>query len=226
MIRKPLAYLRRAAALLAAVILGYLAAAAIGGLAGNGHIPRDGEYRIGLVIGPIHTDLLIPLTPAVRSRFAFAVAGGVPVDAPGAEWLLIGWGARDFYTTAGTYADITARATFRGITSDSAVIRLDAIGRIDDFTDIPIITADAVQFAALIDVITATFDPATAPLPIDHPGFTASDQFYPAAGRFNILRTCNVWVGDVLTAAGIPFGRWTPTPYAMSLSLWRFHPQD
>ena len=217
----------RAAALIAAVILGYLGAAGVGGVWGNGNQASTGAYRVGLVIGPIHTDLLIPLTPAVKTRLAFAIRDGVPLDAPGAEWLLVGWGAQAFYTTAGTYGDITMGATWRAITGDSAVIRLDAIGRIEDFTDIPLIEMDAIQFAALLEVISASFVPGTAgvPMAIDHPGFTASDSFYPGSGNFNILRTCNVWVGEVLTAAGIPFGNWTPTPYAMTLSLWRFHPQ-
>lgn len=225
MIRRIALAALRTAALLAAVILGYLAAAAVGGLWSNGNTASTGEYRIGLVIGPLHTDILIPLTPAVKTRLGFAIADGVPLDAPGAEWLLVGWGARAFYTTTGTYADITARATFRGITGDSAVIRLDAIGRINDFTDIPLIETDAVQFAALLDIIATSFAQGDTgpPTALDQPGFTASDQFYPAAGPFNILNTCNVWVGDVLGAAGIPFGRWTPTPYAMQLSLWRFH---
>lgn len=225
MIRRFLLAGLRAAALIAAVILGYLGAAAVGGLWGNGTTAASGEYRIGLVVGPIHTDLLIPLTPAVKTRLAFAIPDGVPLDAPGAEWLLVGWGAREFYTTAGTFADVTMAATLRGITGDDAVLRLDAIGRIKDFTDIPLIEADAVQFAALLDVLASSFatGPQGLPVPLDHPGFTASDRFYPATGHFNILNTCNVWVGDLLGAAGIPFGRWTPTPYAMKLSLWRFH---
>lgn len=215
----------RAAALIAAVIIGYLFAAGVGGLWGNGHTATGGEYRIGLVIGPIHTDLLIPLTPAVKSRLGFAITDGVPLDAPGAEWLLVGWGAHEFYTTAGTFADITMHATLRGITGDDAVLRLDAVGQIHDFTDIPLIQTNAVQFAALLDQLAASFttDATTTPVPLDHPGFTASDRFYPAKGHFNILNTCNVWVGDLLGAAGIPFGNWTPTPYAMKLSLWRFH---
>jgi uncharacterized protein (TIGR02117 family) len=225
MIRRLMFATLRAAALIAAVVLGYLTAAGVGGVWGNGSQTTGGEYRIGLVVGPIHTDLLIPLTPAVKTRFAFAIPDGVPLDAPGAEWLLVGWGAREFYTTAGTFADVTMAATLRGITGDSAVLRLDAIGRISDFTDIPLIHADAVQFAALLDGLAASFspDPSGVPVAMEHPGFTESDRFYPAQGHFNILNTCNVWVGDLLGAAGIPFGNWTPTPYAMKLSLWRFH---
>ncbi|MFM2389506.1 MAG: hypothetical protein RLZZ437_1061, partial [Pseudomonadota bacterium] len=160
----------RAAALLAAVILGYLGAAAVGGIWGNGHTAASGEYRIGLVVGPIHTDLLIPLTPAVKTRLAFAIPDGVPLDAPGAEWLLVGWGARQFYTTAGTFADVTMGATVKAIIGDTAVLRLDAVGRIHNFTDIPLISADAVQFEALLDVLANSFTPGpdTVPQALDH----------------------------------------------------------
>jgi uncharacterized protein (TIGR02117 family) len=207
------------------VILCYALAAFAGGLVGNGRVARAGEYRVGLVIGPIHTDLLIPLTPAVRARFDFAANAGVPVTAGGAEWLLVGWGAREFYTTAGTYADISAHAVWTGVTGDDAVMRLDAVGYIDDFSQIPLVDLDAAQFAALLEALATTFarDANGVPVAIAHPGFTATDQFYAARGPFNIMRTCNVWVGETFTAAGIPFGRWTPTPFAVRAALWRFH---
>ena len=47
---------------------------------------------------------------------ALALAGvqiaatGIALDHPEARWLVLGWGARDFYTTVGTYSDVTARA--------------------------------------------------------------------------------------------------------------------
>ncbi len=222
-----LRWISRGLATLCAMVLCYVLAALAGGLIGNGHAARGHEYSIGLVIGPIHTDLLIPMTPAVRARFDFAADAGVPVTVAGAEWLLVGWGAREFYTTAGTYADITAHAVWTGVTGDDAVMRLDVIGHIDDFTPIPLIDLDAVQFAALIDAIAGTFtrDGAGRPIVIDHPGFSGTDRFFAATGPFHIFRTCNVWIGQIFTTAGIPFGRWTPTPHAVRLSLWRFHPE-
>jgi uncharacterized protein (TIGR02117 family) len=203
----------------------YLAVSVGGGLWGNGHPSRDGNIRVGLIIGGIHTDLLIPLTPDVRARFAFAQMGGVPVLDEGAEWLLVGWGAREFYTTAGTYADITASAVFSGVTGDTAVMRLDVLGLISDLSGIPSVTVNDAQFAALLDTVEASLarDASGAPIALDHPGFSPTDGFFAAQGGFNILRTCNVWVGETFAAAGIPFGRWTPTPYAVHLALWRFH---
>ena len=84
---------------------------------------------IGLLQGPIHTDILLPLPPETRARFAFAETAGVPVNHPQAEWLVFGWGSAAFYTTAGTYADITASAILTAATGDDAVIRLDVLGR-------------------------------------------------------------------------------------------------
>jgi uncharacterized protein (TIGR02117 family) len=220
-----LRWITRGVAGLCAMILCYMLTALAGGLIGNGHVARVGEYRVGLVIGPIHTDLLIPLTPAVRARFDFAATAGVPVAAGGAKWLLVGWGAREFYTTAGNYADISAHAVWTGVTGDDAVMRLDAIGDIDDFSQIPLVDLDAAQFAGLVEALATTFarDANGVPVAIAYPGFTATDRFYAAIGPFNIMRTCNVWVGETFAAAGIPFGRWTPTPFAVRAALWRFH---
>ena len=73
-------------------------------------------HRIGLIQGPIHTDILFPLTPDTRARFGFAEPAGVPLNHPEAEWLVFGWGSAAFYTTAGTYADITASAVLTAAT--------------------------------------------------------------------------------------------------------------
>ena len=68
-------------------------------------LPEDATIEIGLIAGPIHYDLLLPLTPEIRSRFAFANKDGVGVDNPRAGWLFAGWGAREFYRAVGAYSD-------------------------------------------------------------------------------------------------------------------------
>lgn len=174
--------------------------------------------RIGLLQGPIHTDILFPLTPETRARFAFAEAAGVPLNHPEAEWLMFGWGSAAFYTTAGTYADITASAVLTAATGDDAVIRLDAVGRLPEMENLRFLNLSEEQFQALLTQTTGAFASQTAN---DHPGFTATDVFFPAKGQFSALRTCNVWLGETLRAAGIPFGLWTPANWSVRLSLWR-----
>jgi uncharacterized protein (TIGR02117 family) len=218
-------------ALLALSILTYLAAAAAGGLLSNGApVPPPGEdtYRIGLFEGTLHTDLLIPVTPDVRARFAFVQDAGVPVLDPQAEWLVVGWGSDSFFATVGSPSDITASTLWRSATGDSSVLRIDVAGRIDDFSRITLLALTPVQFGALTDAILDSFaqmaDGGRIPLP--YPGFTPTDGFFAGRDRFHALRTCNVWVSDLLARADVRFGRWTPTNYAVRLAFWRFVPRS
>lgn len=173
-------------------------------------------HVIGLLQGPIHTDILFPLTPETRARFDFAESAGVPVNHPQAEWLLLGWGSAGFYTTAGTYADITAGAVLTAATGDDAVIRLDVLGPLNPLPNLRFLELSETQFQALLTETTAAFASQT---PLDHPGFTGTDAFFPAHGHFSLFRTCNVWLGETLRASGIPFGLWTPANWSVTLSL-------
>jgi len=179
---------------------------------------------IALFQGPIHTDILFPLTPDVRARFAFAEAAGVPISDPAAEWLMLGWGSQAFYTTAGTYADITANAVITAATGDAAVIRLDVTGALGTAPNLRYVTLSEAQFAALLARVRGAIASTTA---LDHPGFTGSDAFFPATGRFHALRTCNAWLGETLRASGIPFGLWTPANWSVTLALdWHLSGQN
>ena len=173
--------------------------------------------QIGLLQGPIHTDILFPLTPEVRTRFAFAEAAGVPVNHPDAQWLVFGWGSAAFYTTAGTYADITVSAVLTAATGDDAVIRLDVLGPLPPLENLRFLRLSEAQFQALLDQASAALASETR---LNLPGFTGTDAFFPAHGHFSALRTCNVWLGETLRASGIPFGLWTPTNWSVSLALW------
>ena len=173
--------------------------------------------EIGLLQGPIHTDILFPLTPETRARFAFAEAAGVPVNHPVAQWLVFGWGSAAFYTTAGTYADITASAVLTAATGDDAVIRLDVLGPLPPLENLRFLRLSEAQFQALLDRTSAALASETR---LNLPGFTGTDAFFPAHGHFSALRTCNVWLGETLRAAGIPFGLWTPANWSVSLAQW------
>jgi uncharacterized protein (TIGR02117 family) len=185
-------------------------------------LPSGDAVRIGLLAGPIHYDFLVPLTPGVRQRFAFAVAGGVPVDDPAAEWLILGHGGRAFYTTVGTYADVTAGALWKGVTGDTSVMRLDVAGPVRQDIGIRWLSLSPEQLDAFVDAVLADFAEPRQRLP--GPGLGDSDVFFPGADRSDILRTCNAWVGETLRAAGVRFGLWTPATWSVRLSLWRFAP--
>ena len=212
-------HLRRLLAALLAVPALYLVASLVLPL-----IPGPGPdlsgppaRQIGLLQGPIHTDILLPLTPETRARFAFAEAAGVPVNHPDAQWLVFGWGSAAFYTTAGSYADITASAVLTAATGDDAVFRVGVLGSLPPLENLSFLRLSEAQFQALLDLTSATF---ASDRPLARPGFTGTDAFFPAAGHFSALRTCNVWLGETFRASGIPFGLWTPANWSVTLSLW------
>lgn len=219
MLRPILRGLRRLITGFGLAVLAFLAAGAAGGLlpGRTADLPTGDTVEIALLYGPIHVDFLLPATAETREAFGFAATAGVLVAHPDVRHLLVGWGARDFYTTAGTFADITAGATLRAITGDRSVLRIDVIGDFPQGFDPPRLQLSQAQYAALLDAIAAT---ASGPA-ILGAGHTGTDGFFEAAGRFHLFRTCNTWVSRMLRQAGVPAGIWTPTPYAVRLGLWR-----
>ena len=200
----------------------YFGAGVIGAVIPGPHTQIDGGHlkRIALFRGPIHYDLVLPLTDDTRQRFAFANAV-VPVLNPLAQNLVVGWGARSFYTTTGTYADLNLPSLWRAVVGDDAVMHLDVAGDLAGIDGLVWLTLSATPADALEAAILASFADTEA---LAIPGFGPNDAFYPAKGHFNALHTCNAWVGEVLRQAGLGFGIWTPTPQSVTLSARWFTP--
>ncbi|WP_258292993.1 DUF2459 domain-containing protein [Pseudosulfitobacter koreensis] len=217
--------LKRLAVALLVLLLSYPGAAIIGAL-----IPSGGSVdaaaptrQVLLIAGPIHYDFILPLDAETHAAFADLPGAVDLMGVVGAQNLLVGWGARDFYTTVGTYGDVTARATWRGAIGDTSVMRLDVVGAVPPSLDLRSLRMTEAQYARFLSALRASFDGAA---PLENPGFTATDLFYPAVGRFNLLTTCNVWVGGMIRAAGLRFGSWTPLPLSVSLSHWLYQSAD
>lgn len=178
------------------------------------------EVRIGLIHGLIHYDLVLPMDDTLRQDFAFA---GPTVQEPQAEWLLVGWGAEGFYTATGTYSEMSLKTAWASATGDAAVLRVEVAGEISqDYQNITWLGLSQSQYDALLNGVLSDFDRDASGQPIRHsaPGFTLTDSFWEAKGSFSILNTCNQWIARQFSAAGIPFGRWTPTIQAVDLTLW------
>ena len=203
----------------------YFAAGFVGAVIPGKHadLAPGTDVLIGLARAPIHYDFLLPLSPELRARYDFAASAGVPIHAPQAEWLLVGWGSEAFYTSAGSYADMQPGAVITAITGDKAVLHLDVAGDVSRVDGIAYFTLSDSQYQALLASLEANFqrDQTGAPLALDA-HFNDHDAFFAAKGDFSLLHPCNAWLGETLRAAGVPFGIWTPTPQAVELSL-RWH---
>ena len=142
------------------------------------------------------------------------------------HWLVVGWGSRAFYTATGTYADLNLGSIWPALTGDAATLHLDVTGDVEDLDAITWVTLSQTQLAALTQAVTATFtrDSAGNPIALAAPPFGPTDAFFAAEGHFNVLNTCNVWIGSMLRAAGLDFGAWTPTPQSIAFSARWFSP--
>ena len=200
----------------------YLLAAVLGALIPGATVAaaNDGDRQRTIILmeGPIHYDILLPLDDATREAFDFANHDGVLVSHPEAEWLSIGWGSRAFYTNIGGYSDLTIPIIWRAATGDQSVIRLDSLGSLPaEYPALRYIKVTETQLTNLRDLLVSELGPE--PVVLKQSGFGPNDRFYTASDTFSLARTCNVWVSDTLRQAGIAMGIWTPTPYAVTLSL-------
>ncbi|MEO6298814.1 MAG: DUF2459 domain-containing protein, partial [Paracoccaceae bacterium] len=100
---------------------------------------------------------------------------------------------------------------------------LDIAGDVTHVPDLIWLDISTAQLGLLSDIMLAslTLDPAGNPMPLTA-RYGQTDVFFAANGHFHLFNTCNVWVGETLRAAGIPFGVWTPTPQSVTLSAWLF----
>jgi len=177
-------------------------------------LPQDGNVRVGLVRGPIHYDFLLPATDETRRVLDFAEKAGVPINHPNVAYILAGWGSHRFYTVTGTYRDLKPSTVWTAATGDQSVLRIDVLGPVDP-DHVSWVTLSDAGYSALLDFIS---DTRAGELVTG--GFTDTDVFFEANGAFDIFRTCNTWIGRGLRQAGHPFGRWTPTTFAVQFSLW------
>lgn len=167
----------------------------------------------------VHTDLVFPIRTAVfdwSTVFPATDAAAVP---PGADFIAIGWGDREFYLHTPTWADLTvsralgAVAGFNPSLLHVTWLRRDQLLPADAQRDgtyaVPLTTA---QYANLVAYVRARLPDGHA---VALPGarYGRQDAFYEATGRYGPFETCNAWTGRGLREAGLTMGRWTPFDY-------------
>lgn len=201
-------WLRRFALSLAALTAAYLLATLVGS---HWPVNRDWlEAESGITVyvasNGYHTGIVVPAQTAEFDwdRLAPPLDLGDPSLA--GQWLLFGWGDREFYLNTPTWAEFDIRTGLIALTgSGSTLVHVDHMDRPDDAVEIRPITLTPGQYRRLAAFIAGTFTPGAA-----IKGYTSRDLFYPARGRYSLFRTCNAWTGEALAAAGVRIGLWTP----------------
>jgi uncharacterized protein (TIGR02117 family) len=175
---------------------------------------RDGRTAdIYVVSNGYHTGIALP-----RDTLAeFASGRGYPALIAVAQrfgqfpFLEIGWGDEEFYRKVPTVGDLTVSIALRALFAPGNKSVLHVVGVPDDPArvfasgEVVRITLSQNGFDQLLRKLDATFvPPQNGALPDSGKGLYGPSLFYPAVGTFSVLRVCNHWIAELLSAAGLP----------------------
>ena len=202
--------LRRIVTAILALLSLYVAAALVLGLV---PINRDftetsGGIPIAVCSNGVHTDFILPVkTDEVDWSKVFPTVH-YPVDVTQFDHIGIGWGDLDFYKSTPSWSDFDTGIALKALAGlGPAALHVQYRPGPSATEDCRRAEISVPQYGALVGYIGATMASPGWP---SAPGYGSTDLFYAAHGHFSLVKSCNVWVGEGLKAAGLPTGLWTP----------------
>ena len=127
-------------------------------------------------------------------------------DFPSAVHLEFSWGDRDYFPATDPGIGLALKAAFWS--SGSILHVVGSNGSLENIfpgAEILEIGLSEDGFQRLIKFISDTFSRSSQEAPAEaRPGLSPNGRLYPAEGKFSILRTCNTWLAEALSAAGLP----------------------
>lgn len=226
MVAPPLRRLIRWTGWTALGLFGLIAAYALAGWVGSS-IPRNAEWRepapgdpAGVTImvetNGVHTALVLPLvTPERDWRPIFP---DTDIAVPSAEYthVTISWGEKQVFLYTPTWWDLHPWTVLRivGIGGDG-VLHVAHYIRPAPADDIRPLRLSHEQYARLVGAIDRWLPRHPR---VRYPGYGLQDVFYDAPGHYTVETTCNQWTSNVLAAAGVKTGAWTP--FAGGVMKW------
>lgn len=148
-----------------------------------------------------HTDIAVRMSDIAGTHWPDAQRF------PGATFIEVGWGDRDFFMAPRETLGLAWQAAFRSRGSALRVIWVD--GALDqyfvhsDVVEIPIARAALVPLVAYFRSSYA-LTPAGEPIDLG-PGPLPTSRYYLATGRYQVFSSSNQWTARALRSAGLPF---------------------
>ena len=138
------------------------------------------------------------------------------------DWLLIGWGQREFYITTPEWGDIKAGTVLRAVIGAPAALHVDLhTGEIAQNSRVKRVFLTDEEYISFVHFIasSAKLGKDGKTVKIDAAGYGISDSFYEGTGTFSVLATCNTWAAKALQRAGQPAPLWTPLSWIVMQHL-------
>lgn len=186
-------------------------------------IPRNADWTepadgvpIMIETNGIHTAIVMPLvTPQKDWRADFPAADLAASQRPYTH-VSVSWGEREVFLETPSWSDLSLRAAFNAATGGDGLLHVAHYVRPAPSQTARPLRLRPDEYARLVRAIEAQVRP------VGHRrryrGYEEWDVFYAAPGRYHIGNTCNQWTSDVLAAAGVEIGWWTP--FAGGVMKW------
>ena len=182
-------------------------------------IPRNSDWRepppnapgavtIMVETNGVHTALVLPLVTPERDWRPIFPDTDVAAPSPEYTSIAISWGEKQVFLYTPTWWDLRPWTVLRiiGVGGDG-VLHVAHYVRPAPADDIRPLRLTAGQYARLV----AAIDRSLPTVPrVRFPGYGAQDVFYDAPGHYTADNTCNQWTSNMLAAAGVKTGWWTP----------------
>jgi uncharacterized protein (TIGR02117 family) len=210
-----------------ALLACYCGAALIGSL-----IPRNSGWQepekgitIYVVSNGYHSGLVLPVSAGGEDWSLIIRPTDLPNPAAAGNYLLFGWGDRDFYLNTPTLSDITPGTALSALVgSGQTLVHVDHLTSPRDVVDPRPIRLSPAAYAKLIHHIRQSIMRGGDGNPVAIAGYGQRDIFYQAHGHYSAFATCNVWTSDALAAAGVRTGLWTP--FSGGVMWWHDQPSE
>lgn len=163
----------------------------------------DHGYHAGLIVRRADLDRF-------SSRLGDPVLSALFARYQAYEWIEIGWGDEQFYRFAPSISHVTASMAFSALSglNETTVLHVAGLKRAPEETflnsDLQRIEFSMGGIENVLRGIARTFatNPRGEPVELGK-GIYGPSLFYRARGSYSLLNTCNMWIGDLIAAAGL-----------------------
>jgi uncharacterized protein (TIGR02117 family) len=180
------------------------------------NISKDNDVEIFIQSNGVHTFITLPAENKIFNWKNFLKPDYFDLeDTSGYEYIMFGWGNKEFYISTPTWADLKFNTAIKAIftPSESAIhaVLLNYKPETDnkDFS----VKISYEQYGIICSYVLQTFKvnefnniSKIKNVKYEMPG----ESYFDAEGKYSLFYTCNNWTNDALKVAGIKCGIWTP----------------
>ncbi len=167
---------------------------------------------ITILIGSngIHTEIAMPIVTREMDWSSIFPASDIAAPTRDYTHVAVSWGERQFFLETPSWTDVNPVIVVNAMTGGEAVLHVAHYVRPAPAQDYRELRLRPEEYRALVSAIESQLVASETREVL--PGYGSYDVFYTARGTYHVGNTCNQWTSDMLAAAGVKVGRWSPLP--------------